>query len=373
MEIANSKKGSMKYVSIKYNINYHTLKRKYEKWKKNGTSSITENKGGHNKLFTVKQETELYMYIMNVFIECNLVFNNEHLKLLAKMKIILTKYDANTEKFKNKSVDDLIKISDINISDRWVVDFKKRWRLSTIKTKYSKKAAKYDETEIINFLKKCAIIYKSPSIIYIFNLDETFWRMDFGYDYVIGLTGSGCRKVITDNNMKKGFTAVFIISSSGLFLKPLIILKGKTKTSLNKIKEISDNDVIKSTSYSGWININLMKLLIDEIYKTTNGHKSVLILDQYSVHMDDTIKDKSSECNIELIYVPVGQTATRQPLDVSINGPIKSIGKKIANTIYMYDPFSKVTLVDSIKSLIQAKTRIKKETIIDSFKLSFGL
>ena len=39
----------------------------------------------------------------------------------------------------------------------------------------------------------------------------------------------------------------------------------------------------------------------------------------------------------------------------------------------MYDPFSKVTLVDSIKSLIQAKSRIKKETIIDSFKLSFGL
>jgi hypothetical protein len=309
---------------------------------------------------------------MNVFIDCNLVFNNEHLKLLAKMKLILTKYE-NEEDFDGKNIDDLIKLSDINVSDRWIVDFKKKWKLSSLRTKYSRKATKYDENEIMCFLKTCTIIYKSPSVAFIFNLDETFWRIDFGYDYVIGVTGSDYRKVLTENNMKKGFTAVFVISSTGLFLKPLIILKGKTKVSLNKIKDISDVDIIKATSYSGWININLMNLLIEEIYKITNGHNSVLILDQYSVHMDDVVKDKANECNIKMIYVPVGKTSIYQPLDVSINGPIKSMGKKISNTIYMNDPFAKVTLVDSIKALIQAKSQIKKETIIESFKLAFNI
>jgi transposase len=368
-------KGYMKYISNKYNINYNTLKQKYEKWNKDGNITISENRGGHNRLLTENQEKDLYDYITNVFIDCNLVFNNEHLKLLVKMKLLLIEYeyDKNKEEYKNKSIHELIKSSDINISDKWVINFKKRWRLSSLKTKYSRKAAKYDENEVVAFLTKCSYVYKVSSVKYIFNMDETFWRVDTGYDQVIGITGSCYRKVITDSNMKKGFTAVFVISSGGLFLKPLIILKGKTKKSLNKIKDVSDNDIIKTTSHSGWISINVMEILFDEIYQVTNGRKTVLILDQYSVHMDDIVKNKAYEYNIEMLYVPVGTTSKYQPLDVSINGPIKSIGKRLSNEIYMKDPFSKVTLVDSIKSLIQAKSQIKRDTVINSFKLALGI
>ena len=64
---------------------------------------------------------------------------------------------------------------------------------------------------------------------------------------------------------------------------------------------------------------------------------------------------------------------TNQPLDVLINGPIKSIGKSIIKKLYIDDPFTMPILNDSIKSLIEAKDKIKKETIVKSFTLACDL
>jgi hypothetical protein len=43
-EIDDPDTGTMKYISIKYNVNYNTLRHKYEKWKKSGNSMITDNR-----------------------------------------------------------------------------------------------------------------------------------------------------------------------------------------------------------------------------------------------------------------------------------------------------------------------------------------
>ena len=66
--------------------------------------------------------------------------------------------------------------------------------------------------------------------------------------------------------------------------------------------------------------------------------------------------------------MPAGRTSTNQPLDVSINGPIKSIGKRLIKEILINDPFSKLTLSDSINALLESKNKIDKQTIIESFE-----
>ncbi len=116
--------------------------------------------------------------------------------------------------------------------------------------------------ELITFLESCERINKNINLKFIFNLDETFWRIVNGYYNTIGITNSDHRKVDVSIEPKSGFTALFLISASGEFYKPLIILKGTTKVSLNKIKNINDNDIHKFYSKSGWINIEILTFVL---------------------------------------------------------------------------------------------------------------
>ena len=126
----------------------------------------------------------------------------------------------------------------------------------------------------------------------------------------------------------------------------------------------------KHYSNSGWINVGILKFLLDEIVKVTNKEQSILILDQYSSHQNEDLEKYAKELNIKFEFVPVGMTSTRQPLDVNFNGPVKSIGRSLANKIFLKDPYAKYTLVNSIDCMIRASKQIKKETIIDSFLIA---
>ena len=87
----------------------------------------------------------------------------------------------------------------------------------------------------------------------------------------------------------------------------------------------------------------------------------------YSVHKNDIINDVAKSLNIKLIYVPPNSTSIHQPLDVKINGPVKSIGKYLSKELFLEDPFSTPTLLNSVETLIKSVKKIKKETIINSF------
>jgi hypothetical protein len=357
----------LKIIAEKYNIPYGTLKDKFTKYNKKSLDIIqfhNENRGGYNKIFSENEEKNLYEYIKTVFIDCNLTFNNEHLRLLAIQYYHLLKKEINK---------DYVEDVKFTISNGWVNDYKKRWKLSSLKTKLNKKSTKIEPKELIDFMNICSKINQTIPHKFIFNLDETFWRIVNGYYSTIGLTNSDHRKVDTQIDPKSGFTVIFIISAEGNFLKPIIILKGKTKRCLTKIDKINDNDIHKFYSNSGWINIEILIFILNDIHKITQGAKCALIMDKYSIHTDDIIRKTADNLNIELVYVPTGKTSTNQPLDVGINGPVKSIGKSISNNIFIKDPFAEYTLENSINSLIQATKKIKKETIINCFNIACNI
>jgi DDE superfamily endonuclease/Tc5 transposase-like DNA-binding protein len=354
-------KSYIKIVAKKYNIKYDTLKKKYSKWIHNNKPSlivIKENRGGHNKYFSETDERLLYEYIKEVYIDNQLFFDDECLKLLAIKKWNLLNPDKK----------DLFKAS-----NGWIYDFKHRWNLSSLTSKNSKKSTLSNDIDLNDFLKICKQVYQKINNSLIFNMDETFWRIVNGNLNVIGITGSKDRKVILNINNKSGFTAIFIISLDGTFLKPIIIIKGKTERCLKKTGLFDDQILFRKFTENGWIDESIMKFILCEIYKISKGNHSALILDKYSVHTNTIIKDVAHKLNINLIYVPSGKTATNQPLDVNINGPIKSIGKKIAKEMYISNPFATPTISDSIKSLIESKNRIAKETIINSFIIACHL
>ena len=51
--------------------------------------------------------------------------------------------------------------------------------------------------------------------------------------------------------------------------------------------------------------------------------KICLVLDSFSVHLRQSIRDRLQSLEVEVVYIPGGLTAELQPLDVGVNGPFK--------------------------------------------------
>lgn len=184
----------------------------------------------------------------------------------------------------------------------------------------------------------------------------------------IKIKGDDNSKINIGGNNKSGFTLVLTISAAGLFLKPILISKGKTKRSL---KKFNVNDKILGTySNNGWINRGIMKIALNNIHNITKGKRAVLLLDQFKVHTDEFVLKEATKLNIKLIFVPIGKTSILQPLDVSINGILKEKAKRLWKQERINNPEKSVTVSDGIKHFLSVANEIKKNVIIKAFKKS---
>jgi hypothetical protein len=341
--------------SKKYNINRRTLIRKYQKYKRgilDAESLKKEHRGAHNKIFTYNEEKMMFQHIKNVYIDGQKFFDDKCLQKFA-IKTWKTLYPKSTKIFK--------------ASNGWVYSFKKRWKLSTQTSNNSHIAKNPAKEEIIeSFLNKCKEINETIDKEYIFNLDETNWKISNGQYKSIGIMGAENRKINCKYNTKASITAVLIITANGSFHKPYIIIKGKTQKTLDKIN-LNDNFKEK-ISENGWITTDIMLDILDDIKNICKKNKAALIMDTFNAHIDKKVKAKAKKLKIELVYVPVGQTSKLQPLDVSINGPIKTISKSLLKDCFVSDPDFVPNINHSINFLIQSCQKIKQETIKKSFE-----
>lgn len=136
----NESPKAIKTIAEKYNINYGTLRNKYNKYKNDDeyNNFDEENRGTKNKTFTNKEEREIFLFLKENFIDKHRVLCNDIIKIHAQ------------EKFK-----ELHPNEKFNASDGWCDMFKKRMNLSTVKISISKIATTtYTEDEIKVFLNK---------------------------------------------------------------------------------------------------------------------------------------------------------------------------------------------------------------------------
>lgn len=128
-----------------------------------------------------------------------------------------------------------------------------------------------------------------------------------------------------------------------------------------------------------------MITILDEIKKNSKDNEVALVLDQYSVHTDDKFMEEANKRNIKLIFVPVGQTGKLQPLDVGVNGPLKSCARRLWKE-ERFNNFEEILdhhgdvgdllipkLCDAVRHLSDAiKHVIKRKTVIKSFNAALG-
>ena len=115
----------------------------------------------------------------------------------------------------------------------------------------------------------------------------------------------------------------------------MVIFKGKTQ---RVIKDVSNSHgAVVSFQKEAWMDEMQMIKWIDDVWiKYTKKRCSLLILDSCTAHLTMRVQDSFRLSNTSVLVIPGGCTSVLQPLDVSINKPVKSVLRKCWET-YNYD------------------------------------
>ena len=125
----------------------------------------------------------------------------------------------------------------------------------------------------------------------------------------------------TTGNEKNRFTVMLACTADGGKLPPFIIFKRKTMP-----KEEFPPGVIVRNHEKGWMDEALTVDWIKSVWgkRPRADKKSLLVLDAFRCHKTDKTKRALKQKNTTLAIIPGGMTSILQPLDVSINKPMKS-------------------------------------------------
>ncbi len=122
-----------------------------------------------------------------------------------------------------------------NTSSGWCNVFKNKFKTSTMICSVFRKATHtYTDKELNDFIKLCNDKHKLIGSNNFFNCDEMKNNNINVSSTTIHIKGTDNSKINVNGNEKEGVTATLIINASGEILKPIIIVKGKTKLSLKK-------------------------------------------------------------------------------------------------------------------------------------------
>ena len=114
-------------------------------------------------------------------------------------------------------------------------------------------------------------------------------------------------------------------SAAGEMLKPMVIFKGTTKQTLKNTKQ-RERDVLVTFQAKGWMDQGIMRKWIKSILTPhTKGRHCLLVFDSFRAHLTDEILLSLAKVNVTVVVIPGGCSSKMQPVDVSLNKPIKDI------------------------------------------------
>lgn len=218
-------------------------------------------------------------------------------------------------------------------------------------------------SDIQNFMKQNNINNDS-----IYNTDQTAIYYDSPPTHIY--TFKKCeRRHITGVEEKKRVTIQSTVDANGKLLPPFFIIKNyvsdmdhstsrvleslqermkskneweiitktfstniKRKYMINKI-----NNSIVTANSSAWCDTLTFQIYIEHLLKHFGKNKSVLLLDNYSVHESTCVTESLNKINIIPKYIPANATGLLQPLDLGFHKQLKShLQQRRTNEIVKY-------------------------------------
>ena len=143
----------------------------------------------------------------------------------------------------------------------------------------------------------------------------------------------GARRVeIAGKDDKRQITAVLAGTMSGEFLPPQLVYEGKTRRCIPKVSFPSGWDVTYTDNH--WCNESTMKDYIHKIIlpyvqkkrqelKLSCDYPALVLFDNFKGQCTTNILTTLDNNNINVLLIPANCTDCLQPLDISINKPVK--------------------------------------------------
>ncbi len=245
-------------------------------------------------------------------------------------------------------------------SNGWLEKFMNRHGLSVrVKTSISQKLPAQLEKKLESFMVQIRALrakHQYPKEL-IINMDETPMYFDMVPGYTINKKGAKEVHIRSSGSDKKRMTAVVTCTGSGLMLTTLAIFKGK-----RKLKFVAPSGIKTALQVKGWMDAGLMiKWFENVILPYTKGRRSLLVVDKFSAHETAEFLELASKNNVDVAIIPGGCTSKIQPVDVSLNKPLKAIVRKKWME-YVH------SLVDAQSTAVDKLTPPTKELLLDWLK-----
>jgi hypothetical protein len=117
-----------------------------------------------------------------------------------------------------------------------------------------------------------------------------------------------------------------------------------TATIIFKLAKVPRQDfplgIIIRANKKGYSNTEEMLFWVENIWNQraslSSNPRSLLVLDSFTGHLVDSVKNRLQEKNTNIAVIPGGLTSKLQPLDVSVN---KSFKSKVCFEIFIFHIF----------------------------------
>jgi len=222
-------------------------------------------------------------------------------------------------------------------SPGWLSNFKRRWNVRRrIPTSIVQKLSIQYTQQVKNYLEEIRRLrydqeQKKGIQLIIGNMDQTSLRFDMSRGWTYDFKGSKEVRIRTTSGNKLTFTALLAMLNDGTKLPPVFVFKSRTTISNALKNKYKDKALIYSNS-TGWCVQNVLKDWLENIWLNLDlkeNQKSLLILDNFSVHKMPFVHTMIKEGGGFHEYIPPGCTGLLQPLDTHINKSYKDYMRKL--------------------------------------------
>jgi hypothetical protein len=312
----------------------------------------------HQRIFTKEEEEAIREFIVTNYLIPARLFTNQEFREVA-VDAFLTKYR------------DCGRVPEFNCSDGFIHSFKDRNNFSSRRSHY-KRRPDYDQTVLDEWVDEMRKVISTTRPDRIVNCDETCWRVFPTGLRTWGSRGSDNIRLLIRGNEKDSLTALCSVTAARTKLPMVLIATGKTeRAERSQLGDISPH--IPMHSESGWVTAENFEEYLRLLKQQLPGDDLIyLVLDCYSVHRNQRIRDAAADLGIVLKFVPAGMTDELQPLDRAVFGIMKSAMRRMWRQYCADCENPRLTLQVGAQFLMRAWERVSAHVIANGWRIDEG-
>ena len=246
----------------------------------------------------------------------------------------------------------------------------------SIRKPHTKRRTEPNDNMVAKFLADVEAAKAEVGQEYMFNADETCWRVFNGTLKTI--TRKGADEVIVNSvaDAKTGITVLAPINMAGDKLPLWMLAKGLTVDCEAKFRndprlrhEIASGKLVIAHTKNGWSDAPLAIQYMQWLHDQAQGHRCCLIWDVHPSHQNRAVAAEAVSLDMGLQYIPAGQTGHWQPLDRKIFGIIKKQAHSRLNAMMAYRDLESIDIIDAVKILCTVWEELPRDTVIKAWDI----